>query len=113
MDGTWKLYVLCTATSITYFSVPSNPWDAVFIRNGSVIIVSIEETSQLTFYKVNSPTSYILAFTLSAPNTPYTLHRVNETLLYVATTSANTPIYTLTYNSPTTSWLWYPYILFQ
>jgi hypothetical protein len=43
-DSSSKLYVLSTATltSITKISVPSDHQDAVFIRNSSTIIASIE-----------------------------------------------------------------------
>ncbi len=70
------------------YSVPGNPRDVVFIRNGSVTIESVAGSSQLAFYTVNSSTSYTLTSTLSAPNTPYTLYRVNDTFLYVATMTA-------------------------
>jgi len=89
------LYVLSTAilTSITKISVPSDPRDAIFIRNGSTMITSVEGTNRLAFYNVTSPRLYALTSKLSALNTPFTFYRVNNALLYAATITVNTPIY--------------------
>ncbi len=53
-----KLYILSTATltSITKISVSTNDHrDAVFIRNGSKMIASVQGTNRLAFYNVTSP----------------------------------------------------------
>jgi hypothetical protein len=72
-------------TSIKNISVPSDPRDVIFIRNGSVMITSIAGTNHVVFYNLISPTSYVLISTLTAPNTSYFLYRVNDGLLHVAT----------------------------
>lgn len=102
------MYVLSTATLafITNITIPSDPRDVAFIQNGSVMIASVAGTTRLAFYNVTSPTSYTLTSTLSAPNTPYTIYRANDALLYVATMTASTAIYTLICNSTTNNWVW-------
>jgi hypothetical protein len=70
------------------------------------MVVAIQSTKTIGFYNVTSPTSYILILSLSAPSTPKTLYCVNDTLLYMATNVNSDPIYTLTYNISTNSWIW-------
>ena len=108
MNNSSRQYVLSTATltSITNISIPDDPRDVIFIRNGSVMIVSVAGSPQLAFYNVTSPTSYQLIYTLNAPGPPYALYPVNDTFLYVAILATNTPIYTLIYNETQSNWSW-------
>ncbi|UJR37035.1 hypothetical protein I4U23_029741 [Adineta vaga] len=83
-----------------------DPRDYVFIRNGSIMIASIQTLQIISFYNVISLTSYTLAFSLPAPDKPNTIYRVNDSLLYITTMTTNKPIYTLTYNSTANNWTW-------
>jgi hypothetical protein len=70
------------------------------------MVAAIRSTYTIAFLNVTSPTSYIPTFNLSAPSKPNTLYRFNDTLLYMATNMTSDPIYTLTYNISTNSWVW-------
>lgn len=86
--------------------MPDDPRDVVFIRNGSVMIASIAGNNQLAFYNVTSPTSYRLTTTINTTGAPYSIYPVNDAFLHIAMLTANTPIYTLTYNSTRDRWSW-------
>ncbi|UJR37464.1 hypothetical protein I4U23_030167 [Adineta vaga] len=107
-SATSRLYVFSTTTLafITNITVASEPRDVVFIRNGTVMLVSLAGTDQIAFYNVISSTSYILTNTISAPYTPYNLYRINDTFLYMTSMTANIGIYTLRYNGTTNGWIW-------
>jgi hypothetical protein len=70
------------------------------------MVAAIKSAYAIAFFNVTSPTSYIPTFNLSAPSKPNTLYRFNDTLLYMATNMTSDPIYTLTYNISTNSWVW-------
>lgn len=101
------MFVLSTATMaiITSFIVASDPRDVAFIRNDTIMLLSLAGNSQIAFYNVTSPTSYSLINTINAPLTPYTLYCVNDTFLYMTSMTSNAPIYKLTYNG-TGPWVW-------
>lgn len=69
------------------------------------MLVSLAGTNRIAFYNVLSSTSYTLTSTITTPNTPYNMHRVNDSFIYLATMTANSPIYILTMNS-SGSWIW-------
>lgn len=85
--------------------MPSDPRDVVFIRNDTMMLASIAGTSRIVFYNVTSSTSYTLTSTLVAPDTPYNMYRISDSLIYLATMTSSTPLYTLTGNS-NGSWTW-------
>ncbi len=70
------------------------------------MVVAIRTTQAIAFYTVASSTSFIFMFNLTAPGKPNTLYRVHDALLYMTTDSNSDPIYTLTYNTTTNTWLW-------
>jgi hypothetical protein len=101
-----NIYSTANLTNVANIIIPYDPTDYVFIRNGTVMVVAIKSTLIIGFYNVTSPTSFIPVFNLAAPSIPNTLYRVNDTLIYMATNIISDPIYTLTYNTPTSSWIW-------
>ena len=92
--------------NITSISIPYDPSDYVFVKNGTTMVVAIRSASTIGFYNVTSPTSYVPMSYLTAPSQPYSLYRVNDTLIYMATNRTSEPIYTLTYNVITSNWTW-------
>ena len=105
-----RVYVLSTKTlsSITNISVPYEPRDVVFIRDGTVMIVSMVSTNMLIFYNVNVSlhSTYTQASTWYASTTPSATCPVNDTLLYMAAAATNTRIYTFTLDTSTNFWSW-------
>lgn len=106
MSAQLNIYSTANMANIANITMPYYPTDYVFIRNGTVMIVAVQSTQTISFYNVTSPTSYKSVFNLSAPSIPNTLYRVNDTSLYMATNMLADPIYTLTYNISTNSWIW-------
>ena len=77
----------------------------MFIRNDTVMLASVAGNTRIAFYNVSSATSYTLTSTLAAPETPYNMYRVSDTLIYLATMTASEPLYTLSAQS-NGSWTW-------
>ncbi|CAF1439906.1 unnamed protein product [Adineta ricciae] len=100
------IYSMDTLANTATVGIARDPRDYVFIRNGSIMVVSIQTLQLISFYNVISPTSYTLAFSLSAPEAPNKIYRVNDSLLYITTLTTNRPIYTLTYDSTDNNWTW-------
>jgi hypothetical protein len=103
-----RLYVLSTRTlsSITNISVPNDARDVKFIRNGTVMLVSMGSPSTIAFYNVSATGTYAFISTLNAPSTPYTMYYVNDALLHVSTRAASTPVLTLEQANGTGGWTW-------
>ena len=102
------LYVISTSTlsSIKNISVSSEPRSVVFIRNGTVMIVSMVSPDMIGFYRVSAGNTYTLTSTMTAPSSPYNVYRINDTLLYVAIFAISTPIYTLQDVNGNGGWTW-------
>ena len=102
------LYVVSTSnlSSIRNISVPGDPRDVEFIRNGTVMLLSMVSPNIIGFYNVTSSNTYTLTSNLSAPGQPYTMYRVNDTLLHVSIFTASAPIYTLEKTNSTSAWAW-------
>ena len=95
-----------TLSSIKTISLPSEPRGVAFIRNGTVMIVSMVSPDMIGFYRVSAGNTYTLTSTMTAPSSPYNVYRINDTLLHVAIFAASTPIYTLQDVNGNGGWTW-------
>ena len=104
----WRVYVLSTSTlsSITNISVPYEPRDVEFIRNGTVMLLSMVSPNIIGFYNVTPSNTYTFTSMINAPNPPYTMYRVNDALLHISTLAASAPIYTLETTYSAGAWAW-------
>jgi hypothetical protein len=106
--STSMVYAISTSnlSSITNISVPSEPRDVKFIRNGTVMLVSMLMPNTIGFYNVSSNNRYTLTSNMSAPGLPYSMYRVNDTLLHVSILWVLTPIHTLVNTGGMGGWTW-------
>ncbi|CAF1551786.1 unnamed protein product [Didymodactylos carnosus] len=106
--ATSMIYVYSTATllRVANISMPAEAREVVFLRNGTVMMAAIRGTSTIAFYNVTSPISYTLTSTLSAPQLPYTLCRMNDTYLLMGGVTTSSPLQTLSYDTTSGNWTW-------
>ena len=70
------------------------------------MIACVIMPSALIFYDVSSTAEYTQASIMSAPDSPSSIHRVSDNLLYVSPATPNSRVNTLMYDTVAHKWTW-------